>query len=83
MLKLIPSNKTEHPRFAIHVRVEDWEPCIHVAGPDKSGELVAQGAHCVRVPNVDHVHLAIRLRRGSLGQVFVRKKYRDLSVRRR
>jgi hypothetical protein len=62
MLELIPANKTEHPRFAIRgVRVKDWEPRIRIASPDESGELVAQGAHRVRVPNVDHLYVAISL----------------------
>jgi hypothetical protein len=74
MLKLTPANKTEHPRFAIRVCAKDREPCIRVASRDQSGELVAQGARRVRVPDVDHVHLVIRLQRGSLGQVSVRKK---------
>ena len=63
MLKFIPANKTEHPRFAIRIGVKDWDPCIRVASPYQSGELVAQGAHRVRVPDVDHVHLAICLQR--------------------
>jgi hypothetical protein len=74
MLKLIPANKTKHPRFAVLVCVKDWKPCHRIAGPDKSGELVAQGAHRVQMPDVDHVHLVIRLRRKSIGQVFVRNK---------
>jgi hypothetical protein len=77
MLKLIPANKTEHPRFAIRVCAKDWKPGIHVAGPDKFGELVAQGAYRVRVPNVDHIHLAIRLRRASLWSgIYERKTQR-------
>jgi hypothetical protein len=63
MLELIPANKTKHPRFAVRVCAKDWEPRIRVASPDESGELVAQGAHRVQVSDVDHVHVAISLRR--------------------
>ena len=64
MLELISANKTKHPRLAIRVRIKDWEPRIRVASPDESGELVAQGVHRVQVPYVDHVYVAIGLRRG-------------------
>ena len=63
MLELIHANKTEHPRFAILVCVKDWKPCPRIASPDKFGELVTQGADRVRMRDVDHVHLVIRLRR--------------------
>ena len=65
MLELIPANKTKHPRFPIRVCAKDWEPSIRVASPDESGELVAQGVHSVQVPNVDHVYVAISLRRAT------------------
>ena len=79
MFKLIPANKPEHPRFSsLLVCTKDWESGSRVATPVKSGELVAQGPHRVRVPNFDDVHFVIRLRRGSLGQLSVRKKWRDL-----
>jgi hypothetical protein len=62
MLELIPTNKSEHPRFAIRgVRFKDWEPCIRVASPDESGKLVTQGVHRVRVSDVDHLNVAISL----------------------
>jgi hypothetical protein len=63
MLELIPANKTKHPRFAIRVCAKDWEPRIRVASPNESGELVAQCAHSVQVPDVNHVYVAISLRR--------------------
>jgi hypothetical protein len=62
MLELIPTNKTEHPRFAIHgVCFKDWQPRVRVASPDESGKLVAQGAHRVRVSDVNHLNIAIGL----------------------
>ena len=74
MLELVPANKTEHPRFAVRVCVKDREPRIRVAGLNELGELVAQCAHRVRVSNVDHLYVAISLRRGSPGQVICKKK---------
>ena len=84
MLELIPANKTEHPRFAIHVCVEDREPRIRVASPDESGELIAQGAHRVRVPNVDHLYVAISLWEDRrFGQVICEKEVVRSNVRHR
>lgn len=81
MLELIPTNKTEHPRFAIRgVRFKDWEPRIRVASPDEFSKLVTQGAHRVRVSDVDHFNIAIGLvereKRGRArpGQVICEKK---------
>jgi hypothetical protein len=65
VLELIPANKTEHPRFAIRVVcIKNWKPRIRVASPDEFGELVAQGAHRVRVPDVDYLYVAISLEEG-------------------
>ena len=72
MLELVSANKAKHPRFSVRVCAKDWEPCSRVASPDESGELVAQGAHSVQVPDVDHVYVAIGLRR---------RKERDAPVR--
>lgn|SRR5216684_4979886 len=84
MLELIGTNKTKHPRFAIRVWAKDGEPCIRIASPDNSGELVAQGAHRVHVPKFDYVYVTIRLWRvrGALvGNLW--EKVERLSVRHR
>jgi len=80
MLELIRANKTKHPRFAIRVCAKNWEPRIRVPGPDESGELVAQGAHRVRVPDVDHLYAAISLwkERGPPGQVICEKEVKKV-----
>lgn len=64
MLELTPANKTKHSRFAVRVCVKDWDPCIRVASPDEFDELIAQATDRVRVPNVDHLYVAISLWKG-------------------
>lgn len=63
MFKLVATDKTEHLRPSVLVCADDREAGIGVACRVNSCELVTQGAHCVRMGDVDDFNITIHLRR--------------------
>lgn len=61
MLELVATDKAEHLHVSALVCADDREARIGVACRVKSCELVAQGAHCVRMSDIDDFDFTIHL----------------------
>lgn len=65
MLELVATDEAEHLRLSVLVCADDREARIGVACGVKPCELVAQGAHCVRMSDVDDFNSTIHLQRNK------------------
>ena len=63
MLELVDTDEAEHLCLSVLVFADDREARVGVACRLKSCELVAQGAHCVRMSDVDDFNSTIHLQR--------------------